>query len=426
MRLLHTTKYALHKSDDVGDPEYAILSHRWEPNNGEMTFSRYNAADLLEVRNRTPSLDKIRNACAQARADSLTWLWIDSCCIDKGNFQELSKELNSMFQYYNEASKCYAFLHDVSSSFPGAERFKRQRQPGQPDHDQVSEWFERGWTLQELLAPQDIQFYDQTWKPLGTKKTLASNLQLATGIDEKYLDGSAHFSTASVATRMSWMAGRHTTAIEDIAYSMLGILNVSIEAKYGVGAEAFLNLQKAVLQRGPDESIFAWKVPSDKLLRCYRDRTGNQARKWDDPASWGLLAPSPDCFKESRGLVVLPDRANLRAYSWAQGAIQLQMPQKSGTEATNWAGLPRSNFTLSLNCWRDVPGGKPFIKTIELRKGAGGVYGRVQCGHELGETKDGKPASNAVWGVDQIVTRAVVVAQPDFNLSALPLVALRS
>ncbi|KAL8854335.1 MAG: hypothetical protein Q9221_000821 [Calogaya cf. arnoldii] len=117
---------------------------------------------------------------------------------------------------------------------PMLSKSTNSKRPGQE-----SEWFERGWTLQELLAPRHIEFYDRNWTYMGTKKGLAPILESKTGIAQTYLTGATSFKTASVATKMSWMAGRTTTMVEDIAYSMLGLLNITTEIRYGEGMNAF-------------------------------------------------------------------------------------------------------------------------------------------------------------------------------------------
>lgn len=414
MRLLNTSAYTLHDDEEkvvLKNPEYAILSHVWERDTPEIIFPTLNPADLRNPNLHTPSLDKIRGACAKAREQRLQWIWIDTCCIDKSpHSTELTKSLNRMLEWYRDAKVCYAYIRDVVKTTPGPGMFQSR----DPERNGLkAEWFERGWTLQELLAPRYMEFYDQRWAFIGTKNDLADHLHPVTGIAKKYLTGVGNFREASVATRMSWMAGRKTTEIEDIAYSMIGILGVSMRPDYGEGAKAFLSLQKALIQGSPDESIFAWTIPT-RGLRCYRNRKGTP--KWAPrEKSWGLLAPSPDCFKDSGDLVVIPDRVIPRSYGWAQQAVELQMPQKSGTEATNWLGLPRKKFNLSLNCWRVDTNGKSLIVKIELEK-AGAGYKRVQC-DRLDDSKDGKPSSNSVLGIDQMMTRAVPVVQPDLDLS---------
>jgi len=60
-------------------------------------------------------------------------------------------------------------------------------------------WFTRGWTLQELLAPDNIQFYDQNWNYLRVKQEFASEISQITGISQRVIVGKAslrEFSTA--------------------------------------------------------------------------------------------------------------------------------------------------------------------------------------------------------------------------------------
>lgn len=111
-----------------------------------------------------------------------------------------------MYRYYESAHICYAYLRDVS-----AESFE--------DDFSKSEWFTRGWTLQELLAPNDLRFYDRDWKYLGDKKALCRRISDATGIQADVVVGAKDLRECSVAQRMSWTVGRQTTRIEDRAYS---------------------------------------------------------------------------------------------------------------------------------------------------------------------------------------------------------------
>ena len=128
-----------------------------------------------------------------------------------------------------------------------------------------SRWFTRGWTLQELLAPDHVVFYDSSWSLLG-KKTAGVNeeafvnvLAEVTGIPSMYLRSSRRsIKEARIAQRMIWAAGRRTTRIEDIAYSLLGIFSVNMTMLYGEGNRAFTRLQEEIMKSSSDESIFAW------------------------------------------------------------------------------------------------------------------------------------------------------------------------
>jgi hypothetical protein len=55
------------------------------------------------------SHDKIRFCGEQARRDGMQYFWVDTCCINKSNNNELSEAINSMFRWYLNAVKCYAF-----------------------------------------------------------------------------------------------------------------------------------------------------------------------------------------------------------------------------------------------------------------------------------------------------------------------------
>lgn len=171
-----------------------------------------------------------------------------------------------MFRWYRAAKVCIAYLYDVTrsendssakSDSPNLDVFK------QFEKNEPSVWFSRGWTLQELLAPREMQFYDKEWNEFGTKSTLAHQLQEASGIDAEYLRGEKHFSNACIATRMSWMANRTTEREEDMAYSMLGIFDINMTPQYGEGMRAFMRLQKILLSNLLDESLFAWRMPEE-------------------------------------------------------------------------------------------------------------------------------------------------------------------
>ena len=424
--LLNTSSYERRRG--VKSP-YAILSHRWQshPRFGdEINFqsldpgalSSHNIGlhqnDSDEDRACCP-LCKIKGACTKAREQKIDWLWVDTCCIDKHDAVEYKIAINSMFEYYRGATVCYGFLYDVAwrNGASGEQIFKSQ---DPKRHGLASDWFERGWTLQELLAPQYMEFYDRKWTFMGTKKKLAGDLSSLTRIDQKYLLESGEIKKASVAARMSWMAGRTTSYIEDIAYSMLGILGVNMPVDYGEGANAFMRLQRMLMENSSDDSIFAWTIPTEGL-KCYRAL--GKLKIWAPstlgPSTWGVLAPSPDCFRDS-GDLVIADKVIQRPFNLAPKGVQFLVAQKSGTEATNWLGLPRKEVNLALNCCRHV-NEKTLNVVIHLLKQNDG-YIRVRCG-DLDSTKNARPSTNIVLGVDQVVRRELTVAQPKFDPSDL-------
>lgn len=86
----------------------------------------------------------------------------------------------------------------------------------------------QGWTLQELIAPPNLIFFDKGWNFRGTKLDLDAEIEEITRIDQWILNGSNPLSSIFLAKRISWAAGRETTRIEDSAYCLLGIFDVNM------------------------------------------------------------------------------------------------------------------------------------------------------------------------------------------------------
>ncbi|KAI6013265.1 heterokaryon incompatibility protein-domain-containing protein, partial [Pisolithus marmoratus] len=249
------------KELDDKSTSYAIVSHRWgtEVNYDEMTgLAAMEARKRDKVRKRD-GYQKILRGCEQAEKDGYRWLWIDTCCIDKRSSAELSEAINSMYRWYRNAQRCYVHLSDVDElAFPTEQdsgRFGRSN--GWP------EWFSRGWTLQELIAPKEVEFFNKNWVSVGTKQDLTSTLENITRIPKDVLKDERVLSTElwerpCVARIMSWAADRKTTRVEDRAYSLLGLFGVNMPLLYGEGSKAFQRLQLEIIRVSSDHSIFAW------------------------------------------------------------------------------------------------------------------------------------------------------------------------
>ena len=220
---------------------------------------------------------KVDKCCALARSDGWEYVWIDNCCIDQKSSADLSEAINSMYRWYKNAVVCYAYLADISVSV------RRTDSPRKKLRE--SRWFTRGWTLQELLAPKFVIFYDRDWIDVGTKHSLQHLISDVTGIDTSHL---FEPDPASAAAKMSWASSRETTRPEDIAYSLLGLFNVNMPLVYGEGAnKAFERLQHEIIRSRNDESIFAWLMPLHH----------------NGPFYSGMLAPSPEYFSKSGNIV---------------------------------------------------------------------------------------------------------------------------
>lgn len=171
MRLLNTTTIQLEEFVEETAPEYAILSHTWEEE--EVSFRDIQTPEALTKK----GYRKIQNCCRVAAADGYKYCWIDTCCIDKSSSAELSEAINSMFRWYQKAHICYAYLPDVFKDPVEQVKISLEK----------SRWFTRGWTLQELIAPAFVQFFDKSWKDIGTKATLHEQITQITGIPKDIL-----------------------------------------------------------------------------------------------------------------------------------------------------------------------------------------------------------------------------------------------
>jgi hypothetical protein len=250
MRLLNTSTYGLESFLGTEKPRYAILSHTWEPE-GELLFNDLHLPP--KQFSLKPGFPKIKNTCTRAVRDGFKYAWIDTVCIDKSSSAELSEAINSMFRWYKESAVCYAYLADVE--LKSSQSYLRK-----------SLWFTRGWTLQELIAPNRVLFYDMNWRCLGSRRHLASVITSATQIPKHVLDRPRQtvedvLQSASVAQRMNWASKRVTTREEDIAYCLMGIFDVNMPLLYGEGQKAFFRLQEAILSASKDQSILAFRHP---------------------------------------------------------------------------------------------------------------------------------------------------------------------
>ena len=213
--------------------QYAILSHTWVEGE-EVTFDDLNNGSGKDKL----GYEKIRFCAEQARQDGLRYCWVDTCCINKANFTELSQAINSMFYWYHNATKCYVYLADVSTTEPDA----NDQSSGLPFETafRASRWFTRGWTLQELLAPSSVEFFSRECKKLGDKVVLERQICEITGIPEQALRGTP-LPSFGVDERMSWAKNRNTTYKEDEAYSLLGIFDIHMPLIYGEGRDNALS-----------------------------------------------------------------------------------------------------------------------------------------------------------------------------------------
>jgi hypothetical protein len=253
MRLINTATLELQSFYDDAVPPYAILSHRWT--GAEISLQGFLAERAMPAGKQSDGTAKVIRFCHEMLQRGEQYAWVDTCCIDKTNSAELQEAINSMYKWYEDASICLVYMSDIEHSGNDPEPLNEQLEK--------SMWFTRGWTLQELVAPQNQVFVASDWTPLGAREDLSDILASITGIRPEYFGNAERIRSAPVAERMSWLSNRRTSRIEDLAYCMLGIFDLNLTMLYGEGHKAFARLQKEIINEIPDESIFVWSATDD-------------------------------------------------------------------------------------------------------------------------------------------------------------------
>ena len=307
MRLLHVTTLSLSEFAEHDIPPYAILSHRWEQE--EVSFQDMNGRDAENK----AGFQKIKNFCRTAAEDGFEYVWVDTCCIDKTSSAELSEAINSMYRWYRDSEVCYVYLSDVNSgedpTAPGSGFSK-------------SAWFTRGWTLQELIAPSTVVFYDKEWIEIGTNFDLQGTIETVTGIPvPAFLYSRYTLRNFSIAQKMSWAANRKTSRSEDLAYCLLGLFDINMPMIYGEGNKAFLRLQEEIIKTSDDPTIFAWHHMVHSGWRR------------------SLLATSPLCFAKSGNIIPLPGPLST-SFALTNKGVRIELPLlKIDKEPVRYLGL---------------------------------------------------------------------------------------
>ncbi|KJY00606.1 hypothetical protein TI39_contig321g00009 [Zymoseptoria brevis] len=308
MWLLNATTKQLeffNEQDKYG--RYAIFSHVWLSKDQEVTFQDVEHGTY----DHKAGWAKVVNACRRALEDKLDYCWIDTCCVDKTSSAELSEAINSMYRWYHQAKVCYAYLPDV---------------PSVPLRE--SKWFTRGWTLQELIAPGHVLFYDGAWNFLGSKISMVRELAEITRIDANVLRDRENLMSVSVAARMAWAADRATSREEDRAYSLMGIFDVNMPMLYGEGRKAFTRLQEEIIKISTDHSILVWQG-------------------WEKSHLTTLMAPSPYGFRYAHNILSWDSPGIDESFQLSNKGLRISLPAVQTPEHPHL-------LTAILNCRYDA------------------------------------------------------------------------
>lgn len=410
MRLLNAKTLDLVDVRDDAVPKYAILSHTW--GNDEITIQ-----DLRQMKSRVPQplhrqkrtiaskegFAKVKRAAQLAVQRGLSYIWVDTCCIDKTSSAELSEAINSMYLWYQQSEECYAFLSDVWPS-------KTEDWAIPNSSLQRSRWFSRGWTLQELIAPKTVQFYAKDWSFIGEKHSPVSFMSVisqVTGIDEEVLNGRIDPLHLSVSARMAWAAHRHTTRLEDTAYSLMGLFQVNMPLLYGEGQRAFTRLQEEIIQRTDDQSLFAWNI-------------NDESEEEDPDALFGMLAKSPAQFRDAGRIQALPP---LPIYASAPSSmtnhgLRIQLYLRAANDGGDMS--MEEDYYAILDCFMRV-GDAYKCPVLRLRRLSEDQYARLQPRSQKFLPPPGQQFAQEYEGYRAIYVRQqpVYYHLPQFRVSPL-------
>ncbi|KAF3014297.1 hypothetical protein E8E14_012209 [Neopestalotiopsis sp. 37M] len=334
-------------------PPYAILSHTW--GRGEVTYQDFDPVEASLM----AGWYKIEKTCEVALQEGLEYAWIDTCCIDKSSSAELSEAINSMFQWYARSEICYVFLEDCDGELDAEELAS-------------SRWMYRGWTLQELIAPQTVVFFDREWQRLSTRRELSEELNQLTGISREILEQDREniddlLETVPVCQKMSWACNRETTRVEDMAYCLMGLFGVNMPLLYGEGPKAFIRLQEEIIRHSNDLTIFAWEADTPEDAYEYAsDDLAKRRRVAETEAVRGVLALSPREFGDA-GMLEPTLNAISHEYTITNKGIRIS---SIGIQPVR----DSSDFVMGLDCYDE----ERSLKSIFIRPIGGGVFVRVK------------------------------------------------
>lgn len=376
--------------------KFAIFSHRWGPE--EPSFRAMMETSPQDLCNlpQGPGFEKLLKFCKEARRHGCMYAWSDTCCINKESSSELQEAIRSMYRWYHNAEICITYLGESVS----------------PEDFEFEPWFTRGWTLQELLAPRRIKFYGKYWTPIKPYNPcflndkfddeLMAAIEKVTMIPRDDLRGFTP-SCSRVHEKMIWASKRRTTRVEDKAYCLLGIFDITIPISYGEGPVAFHRLMEAILQRCGESGILAWlgdaspyslAIPASPACYMQGFRDVDKKPKLTDSVSFTFTRDGLDVELLVVDVKMTSDHRGNKA--WTSPTLNLAnarfsevilrpkwtLPKKSVQVSADERDLQRcSTWAMGIVCSRDADG----HATLEAgKKYAWLLIGKVPNGRSSG------------------------------------------
>ena len=287
--------------------QYVTLSHRWA--SSEPLFRHIKAEVIYDLGPNNGLFSKLQLFCLATLRHGYFWAWSDTCCIDKESSAEVQEAIGSMFSWYRKSVLTMVHLADIPDTRPLT----------------CSEWFKRGWTLQELLAPRALLFFTKNWSPYrGIRSnhkedtTILDMLEQATRIMPRHIS-SFDPGVDDARVRLQWASTRSTTRPEDIAYSLFGVFGVHLPVLYGETAEYALGrLLADVISRSGDIKILDWTGKSSKFHSCFPDSILPYQTPIQLPSLDRKASPKIEYIEQARNMqqklsnLPLPQFSNIR------------------------------------------------------------------------------------------------------------------
>ncbi len=107
------------------------------------------------------------------------------------------------------------------------------------------------------------QFCDKLWQEIDFHRHCNARSELLSEITDIHplaLEDVRYAFRLPAATRISWVFKRSATRVEDMAYCLLGLLQVNLPLLYGEGDSAFVRLQREVMSHSKDSSVISWGI----------------------------------------------------------------------------------------------------------------------------------------------------------------------
>ncbi|KAI1093343.1 hypothetical protein F5B19DRAFT_482755 [Rostrohypoxylon terebratum] len=143
--------------------------------------------DLIGCLQRKKSMVKIDQAIERSKEifdknpfqrTEKQYLWIDSCCINRGDDGEYAKSISSMGEWYKNAEFCLVHLdtnrgvpRDSLEDWRVLNSIVPRPQPNITKYEDIAthspEWSTRAWTLQELVMSKTTFYVNSAWELLS-------------------------------------------------------------------------------------------------------------------------------------------------------------------------------------------------------------------------------------------------------------------